>query len=142
MPKDEFDFEDPFELAGVGLVCEEDTTEAMTECFVEEFMRLGYNHKQILALFRNPHYIGMNMALQNRGEQFVRDKIAEVFARWRRPVAWPAVCSSRPEEAQTEIRNPKSEIRNGQSLLTSAASIELDPNVTDPMGIPVPKLNQ
>src|ERR1044071_8390285 len=84
MPKDEFDFDDPMELNGVGLVCEEDTTEAMTECFVEEFMRLGYNAKQILALFRNPHYIGMSMALQNRGEQFLRDKIAEVVARWGR----------------------------------------------------------
>ena len=36
MPKDEFDFEDPFELNGVGLVSAEDTTAAMTECFVED----------------------------------------------------------------------------------------------------------
>ena len=88
MPKDEFDFDDPLELNGVGVASEEDTTDAMTECFVEEFMRLGYNHKQMLGLFRNPHYIGMHMALQNRGEQFVRDKIAEVFARWGKPVDW------------------------------------------------------
>jgi hypothetical protein len=84
MPKDEFDFDDPLELNGVGLICEEDTTEAMTECFIEEFMRLGYNPKQILALFRNPHYIGMNMALEKRGEQFVVEKINDVFARWGR----------------------------------------------------------
>jgi hypothetical protein len=89
MPKNEFDFEDPLEINGVGIVCEEDTTEAMTECFVEEFMRMGYNPKQILALFRNPHYIGMNMALQNRGEPFVRDIIAQVFARWGKPVEPP-----------------------------------------------------
>src|SRR6185436_18175362 len=87
MPKDEFDFDDPMELNGVGVACEEDTTEAMTECFIEEFMRLGYNAKQILAMFRNPHYIGMNMVVQNRGEQFVRDRITEVFARWGKPVA-------------------------------------------------------
>src|SRR6266542_2605512 len=30
--------------------------------------------------------------------------------------------SSRREEAQTEFRNPKSEIRNGRSLVTSAAT--------------------
>ena len=89
MPKDEFDFDDPLELTGVGLVCEEDTTGPMTECFIEEYMRLGYNAKQILALFRNPHYIGMNMVVQNRGEQFVRDYITEVFARWGKPVPWP-----------------------------------------------------
>jgi len=88
MPKDEFDPDDPMELCGVGIVTEEDTTEAMTECFIEEFMRLGYNHKQILALFRNPHYTGMNMVLQNKGEDFVRDYIAETFAKWGRPVKW------------------------------------------------------
>ena len=77
------------ELSGVGLFTEEDTTDAMAECFIEEFLRMGYNHKQILALFRNPHYIGMNMVLQNRGEPFLRERIAEVFARWGKTVKWP-----------------------------------------------------
>lgn len=88
MPKDEFDFEDPLELNGVALPCDEDTTEPMTECFVEEFMRLGHNHKQILAMFRNPHYLGMNMVFGKRGEEFVRAKIVEIFARWGRVVTW------------------------------------------------------
>ena len=86
MPKDEFDFEDPLELNGVALLSNEDTMQPMAECFVEEFLRLGYNHKQIFALFQNPHYLGMNMVLQNRGEPFVRDLIAETFARWGKPV--------------------------------------------------------
>jgi hypothetical protein len=41
MPKDEFDFDDPMELNGMALLSDEDTTDAMTECFIEEFMRLG-----------------------------------------------------------------------------------------------------
>jgi hypothetical protein len=82
MPKNEFDFDDPLELNGVSLVTGEDTTEAMCECFIEEFMRMGYGAKQILALFRNPHYMGMNMVLDKRGEHFVCERIAEVFARW------------------------------------------------------------
>lgn len=86
MPKDEFDPEDPMELCVVGLLTEADTSEPMTECFVEEFLRLGYNARQILALFRNRHYTGMNMVLQNRGEEFVKAKIVEVFGWWRRPV--------------------------------------------------------
>ncbi len=90
MPKDEFDFEDPLELNAVGLACAEDTTAAMTECFVEEFTRLGYDHRQILALFRDPGYLGMNLALQKRGEQFVRDVIGEAFARRGRNATWPA----------------------------------------------------
>ena len=141
MPKDEFDFDDPLELNGVGLVCAEDTTEAMTECFVEEFMRLGYNHRQILALFRNPHYVGMNMALQNRGEQFVRDKISEGFARRGNPVVWSECCSSRVEEAPfegSEPRKPNPEM--GQSLVTSAAANKIVPTATDPTGAPIPEI--
>ena len=95
MPKDEFDFDDPLELNGVAFLTNEDTMQPMAECFVEEFMRLGYNHKQILALFRNPHYVGLNMVWQNKGEPFVRDTIAEVFARWGKPVMWPS-STSRP----------------------------------------------
>ena len=85
MPKDEFDFQDPLELNGVAFLTEEDTTDAMCECFVEEFMRMGYNAKQVLALFRNPHYLGMNLVLEKRGETLIRDRIAEVFARWGKP---------------------------------------------------------
>jgi hypothetical protein len=89
MPKDEIDPEDPMELCGVGFATREDTSELMTECFVEEFMRLGHSAGQILALFRNPHYTGMNRVLQNRGEAFVRAKILEVFGWWQRDVVWP-----------------------------------------------------
>jgi hypothetical protein len=82
MPKNEFDLDDPLELNGVALYTQEDTSREMAECFVEEFLRLGYNHKQLLALFRNPHYFGMNMVLLNKGEPFVKEIILEVFARW------------------------------------------------------------
>jgi hypothetical protein len=85
MPKDEFDFEDPLELNGVAFFTEEDTTDAMCECFIEEFMRMGYNAKQVLALFRNRHYLGMSMVMEKRGEAFVRECIDAVFARWGKP---------------------------------------------------------
>jgi hypothetical protein len=86
MPKDEFDFEDPMELQGMGFMTHEDTTNAMAECFIEEFMRMGYGAGQIRSLFSNPHYLGMNMVLQNRGEEFVNNLITEVFAKWGRRV--------------------------------------------------------
>ena len=89
MPKDEFDFEDPLELNGVALVSEEDTTDAMCECFIEEFMRMGYGAAQILGLFRNPHYLGMNMVMEKRGDQFVRERVEEVFKRWGRNPGLP-----------------------------------------------------
>lgn len=98
MPKDEFDFEDPMELNGVALFTDEDTTDAMCDCFIEEFMRMGYDHTRIFALFRQSHYIGMNMVLEKRGEQFVRDRIAGIFAQWGRVATWappaqPPPCS-------------------------------------------------
>jgi len=89
MPKDEFDFEDPFELNGMALLSHEDTTDDMAECFAEEFMRMGYNHKQVLALFRNPQYLGPHMAFEKRGEPFIREIITDVFARWGKAVTWP-----------------------------------------------------
>lgn len=91
MPKDEFDFEDPFELNGVAFATEEDTTDDMCECFIEEFMRMGYDAGQILVLFRNPHYLGMNMVLEKRGEEFIRQRIGEVFTRWGKS-AQPGGC--------------------------------------------------
>ena len=139
MPKDEFDFEDPLELNGVALLTEEDTSAEMGECFAEEFMRMGYNHQQVLELFQNPHYVGPNMVLQNKGEPFVRDIIVGTFARWGRPFQWPNPGSSRREEAP--ISPPPADANEDQSLLTSAATSEADDKLTDPLGNPAPKLN-
>jgi hypothetical protein len=126
MPKDEFDFEDPFELNGMAFLTQEDTTNDMAETFIEEFMRMGYGHKQILALFRNPHYLGPNMALQNRGEAFIRDLIIEVFARWGKPVTWAG-------GPQSDFQPPKEN--------PPAATSDVNETLTDPLGAPVPKLN-
>lgn len=138
MPKDEFDFDDPMELSGVALLTEEDTTGAMCECFIEEFLRLGYNSKQVLALFRNPEYLGMHMVLQNRGEPFVLQQIGEVFARWGRPVNWP--------ESASGQRQNQASLGHERTVLAvpdapSTAATEFDPTLADPMGAAIPKLN-
>jgi len=125
MPKDEFDFDDPMELNGMALLSDEDTTEPMTECFIEEFMRLGYNHKQVLALFRNPHYVGMNMVLQNRGEEFVKENIREIFTRWGRPFDSNHCSCGKPHHSQ----------------IASEQAIPLDSTACDPMGAAIPELN-
>jgi hypothetical protein len=129
MPKDEFDFEDPFELNGMAILTHEDTTDNMAECFTEEFMRMGYGNKQILALFKNPHYLGPNMAFEKRGEPFIRELITEVFARWGRNASWGGAANDTDLEveraSEPQIHHPEVE-----------ESVE-----TDPMGAPVPKLN-
>jgi len=133
MPKDEFDFEDPFELNGMVFPTQEDTTNDMAECFIEEFMRMGYSHKQILALFRNPHYVGPHLALEKQGEPFVRGLIVDIFARWGRSVSWAEPVCHRTEESE-----------NGRELRAVApvAEIEMDQSATDPMGAAIPKFTQ
>jgi hypothetical protein len=83
-----FDPEDPLALCRVGIVTDEDTTNAMAECLVEEYLRLGYQPAQLLALFQNPFYTGLHLVLQRRGEAHVRALIADRFARWGRPCVW------------------------------------------------------
>jgi hypothetical protein len=125
MPKDEFDFEDPLELSGVGLVTSEDNSELMSECICEEFLRMGYNPRQVLALFQNPNYIGPNMVCQNRGEPFVRAVIARVFAQWGRPFIWPGA----PEQESVSV----------EANTPPPATLEMDPGATDPTGAAIPK---
>ena len=170
MPKDEFDFEDPFELNGMAFLSPEDTTNDMAECFTEEFMRMGYNRKQILALFRNRQYLGPNMAFEKRGEPFIRDLIAEVFARRGKGVTWPSAALNpltptlSPSEGARENRLPShrepttagcttvldvSKARGGtcghgcgcSSTAPPDQTVSLDETLTDPMGAPIPKLN-
>ncbi len=121
MPKDEIDPEDPMELCGVGFATREDTRELMTECFIEEFLRLGHPASQILALFRNPHYTGMNMVLRNRGEAFVKAKIIEVFGWWQREVAW----ADRPATVP---------------VTGTSSTPECDSGAVDPTGAVIPTL--
>jgi hypothetical protein len=133
MPKDEFDFEDPLELNGVSLLTEEDTTEPMCESFVEEFARMGYNPKQILALFRNPHYLGMNLVLQNRGEPYVRGVITDTFARWGKAVQWP-------DHPITIASEPSPNQVGCEPLHHQTPEPELPPVGVDPLGNPVPAI--
>ncbi|MHB1306005.1 MAG: hypothetical protein ACYC23_02860 [Limisphaerales bacterium] len=136
MPKDEFDFEDPFQLNGMAFLTQEDTTNDMAECFTEEFMRMGYSHQQVLALFRNPHYLGPHMAFEKRGEPFIRGLIAEVFARWGKVVNWIQLNTNQSEKAPTPTA-----VIESPGPIASVATIEAAETLTDPMGSPIPKPN-
>jgi hypothetical protein len=157
MPKDEFDFDDPLELNGVAIYTVEDTQRDMAECFVEEFLMLGHNHKQLLALFRNPHYLGMNMVLQNKGEDFVKEIIGDVFARWGKKIEWPAnnnrsgatqaslpvaECQSLPMNGAGTDCSHLNRSAPGTSRPRSIRETDKpDEKLIDPFGNPIPKLN-
>lgn len=135
MPKNEIDPEDPLELCGVALLTEEDTSEFMTECVIEEFMRLGHTPVQILGLFRNRQYTGPNMVLQNRGEAFVTAKIHEVFGWWGRTVSLPPVPSSPAASPPAAAETP------AVSPAPAPQEFELDPERVDPGGAAIPRLH-
>jgi hypothetical protein len=133
MPKDEFDFEDPLELNGMAILSSEDTTNEMAECFAEEFMRLGYDHRRILAMFANPHYLGPNLAFQQRGESFIRDLIAGVFARWGRPAPWP------DSTIRSETPEPDPVLHPNTPAPEPSPLGSVDNQLTDPTGAPIPR---
>ena len=149
MPKDEFDFEDPFELNGMALLTTEDSTAAMAECFIEEFMRMGYGHKQILALFRDPHYLGPNLALQKQGEPFIRQLITDAFARWGKSIAWPnqteTLNAAHPGAPAPQPLEPlpspaNSGLATDPPRPSSQELAGLNPQpLCDPLGAPVPE---
>jgi hypothetical protein len=153
MPKDEFDFQDPLELNGTAFLSDQDTTNDMAECFTEEFMRMGYNHGQVLALFRNPHYLGPNMAFEKRGEPFIRDLIAEVFARRGKVVTWQGEKPLTPALSPSEGERENYSSSRGQpvtaggiapgvhSSVSHAETTGSDGSLSDPMGSPIPKVN-
>jgi hypothetical protein len=141
MPKDEFDFDDPFELNGRVFLTQEDTTRDMAECFIEEFQRLGYSAPAILALFHQPRYLGPNLAMEKLGEPFIRELVAEVFARRGKQVTWAEAAPSGQEETPSDFRIPHSAFRVAVGVEPSAATAEADPLATDPTGAPIPQLN-
>lgn len=146
MPKDDFDFDDPLELSGYVLLTEEDTTDLMAECFIEEFLRLGYGPKQILALFRNPHYFAPNRAMQKRGEPFIRDLIAQVCARWGRKVEWADIATRPPTRDSSSRRESALTSSSGQMERThvrcpdgQGEGARGERLLTDPTGAPLPQ---
>ena len=137
----------------MAFLSDQDTTNDMAECFTEEFMRMGYDHRQILALFRNPHYLGPNLAFEKRGEPFIRDLIADVFARRGNAVTWPGEKPLTPALSLSEGERENHSSSRGQpvtvdgiaegvhSSVAHAETTESDDSSTDPMGSPIPKVN-
>jgi hypothetical protein len=54
--------------------------ELMVTCLIEEYARLGMGETEILELFRRPEY-RIHEIYQERGENWIRDRIATVLAR-------------------------------------------------------------
>jgi len=77
----EFELDDPFQPVAVRLATPGyDGVEAMARCFVEEFALMGWPPERIFKLFTAPQFAGSYSVFQERGEAYVREIIASVFA--------------------------------------------------------------
>jgi hypothetical protein len=82
MPKDEFVDQDPMELVGMVLPGEPGQLEAMAECLVEEYVRMGWDERRLMALFVSPMFLAPHRIYQQKGEEYVRGLIRGMWAKW------------------------------------------------------------
>ena len=83
MPHDEFVDEDPLGLVGMVMPGEEGQLEAMAECFVEEYARMGWNETRIMTLFSQPLFMATHRVYRLKGESYARELIHKVCARYQ-----------------------------------------------------------
>jgi hypothetical protein len=77
-----FEEEDPMDLVGFILPGEPGQLEAMAECFVEEYVRLGWDEQRLMTLFVNPLFMGTHRVYRQKGEAYVRELIHRIQAKW------------------------------------------------------------
>ena len=82
MPHDEFVDEDPMGLVGMVLPGEPGQLEAMAECFVEEYIRLGWDERRLMTLFTNPMFMATYRIYRQKGEVYVRELIQRTEKNW------------------------------------------------------------
>jgi hypothetical protein len=82
MPYEEFDSDDPMDLVGMVLPGEPGQLEAMAECFVEEYVRMGWDEPRLMTLFINPLFMATHRIYRLKGDAYVRRLIQKVVAKW------------------------------------------------------------
>ena len=82
MAEKEFVDEDPMDLVGMVLPGEPGQLEAMAECFVEEYVRLGWDEPRLMTLFTHPMFMATHRIYRQKGEEYVRALIYRTQAKW------------------------------------------------------------
>src|SRR3990170_3133052 len=88
MPYDDPDPTDPMTLHGVEVETDNpDAHRQMSECYIEEFLRMGFDAARLMHLFRTKGYAGPHLAYQALGEDAIQAMINERIAlrgpRWK-----------------------------------------------------------
>lgn len=93
MPYGDPDITDPMTLNAVALEVDDPAcVRNMAECFVEEYVRLGFDAPRIVELFRGAEYAGPGLAYRTLGEPAILQLIELEFLRRGRCIAtaaWP-----------------------------------------------------
>jgi hypothetical protein len=83
MPHNDPDPTDPMALHGVAVQTDDPAVmREMAQCFIEEYLRMGYARDRVLSMFATPRYAGPYMARQALGEEAIAALIDEVASRW------------------------------------------------------------
>lgn len=90
MPHDEFVDEDPMGLVGMVLPGEAGQLEAMAECVIEEYVRLGWSERRLMTLFVNPMFLATYRVHHLKGEAYVRGLIRRTLDKWSGAFRFPA----------------------------------------------------
>ena len=88
MPYEEFDVEDPMDLVGMVLPGEPGQLEAMAECFVEEYVRMGWDEPRLMTLLVNPMFMATHRIYRQKGEVYVRELIHRVSSKFQLKKDW------------------------------------------------------
>jgi len=83
MPKEEFISEDPMELVGMVLPGEAGQLEQMAECIIEEYVRMGWDERRLMALFVQPMFLATHRIYRQKGEPYVLNLIRKTCVRYR-----------------------------------------------------------
>ncbi|TAJ81732.1 hypothetical protein EPO44_17685 [bacterium] len=116
MPYNDPDPTDPNVLVGVVLPADAEAMREMAYAFAEEFVRMGYDGKFLLALFQNPLYAGAHGAYRTLGEEAILTIIDECLAAWGgiRFSILDFGFSIEEGGRESKIANPKSKIEEGR----------------------------
>jgi hypothetical protein len=82
MPHADPDPTDPLALRGVEVPAEEGDVLAMARGFAEEFAASGWDEAGLLAIFRNPFYLGPRLAYDQLGDARIREIVSEAARPW------------------------------------------------------------
>ena len=83
MPYDDPDATDPMTRHGVVVETETDAAmRDMADCFVEEYLRSGFDADRILKMFQTRGYAGPFLAYQTLGEDAIQRIIDELMPLW------------------------------------------------------------